>query len=63
MNYKLWFALVAIDAVILIFSFLNGNLIYALISLIIALYLQSKSSKIDFPELTILGHTIKRDND
>lgn len=58
MSYKFWFLLVAIDAILLIFSFISRNILYSLISLFLALFLQRLYSKITFPKLTILGHEI-----
>lgn len=58
MSYKFWFLLVAIDVILLIFSFISGNILYSLISLFLALFLQRLYSKITFPKLTILGHEI-----
>lgn len=58
MGYKLWFLLVSIDTIILILSFFTRNLILALVSLFLSLFLQHSSSKITFPKLTILGYEI-----
>lgn len=58
MSYKFWFLLVAIDAILLIFSFISRNILCSLISLFLALFLKRLYSKITFPKLTILGHEI-----
>lgn len=58
MGYKYWFLLVIIDAILLAISFLSKNIAYALVSLLLALFLQHSYSKVKFPKLTILGHEI-----
>ncbi len=58
MHYKLWFTLVGINILGLFTAFFTKSTIISALSLLLALYLQRLSSKVNFPELKIFGHTI-----